>query len=80
MCPPPRKSLVKGERFIRSEGRPELICSPRAGYLYCQLNLTLVGLGQLAPWNIVVLIIFISCSLNQKHPVVLIVNKDSWLQ
>ena len=23
-CPPPRKSLVKGERFIRSEGRPEL--------------------------------------------------------
>ena len=22
-CPPPRKSLVKGERFIRSEGRPE---------------------------------------------------------
>ena len=23
MCPPPRKSLVKGERFIRSEGRPE---------------------------------------------------------
>ena len=23
VCPPPRKSLVKGERFIRSEGRPE---------------------------------------------------------
>jgi len=23
MRPPPRKSLVKGERFIRSEGRPE---------------------------------------------------------
>ena len=23
--PPPRKSLVKGERFIRSEGRPELM-------------------------------------------------------
>ncbi len=22
-CPPPRKSLVKGERFVRSEGRPE---------------------------------------------------------
>ena len=22
-CPPPRKSLVKGERFIRFEGRPE---------------------------------------------------------
>ena len=25
MCPPPQKSLVKGERFIRSEGGPELI-------------------------------------------------------
>ena len=25
ICPPPRKSLVKGERFIRSEGRPELL-------------------------------------------------------
>ena len=23
-CPPPRKSLVKGERFLRYEGRPEL--------------------------------------------------------
>ena len=22
-CPPPRKSLVKGERFLRYEGRPE---------------------------------------------------------
>ena len=35
MCPPPRKSLVKGERFIRSEGRPELTALHRAGYLYC---------------------------------------------
>ena len=26
-CPPPRKPLVKGERFIRSEGRPEDIKS-----------------------------------------------------
>ena len=25
-CPPPRKSLVKGERFLRYEGRPELDC------------------------------------------------------
>lgn len=23
MCSPPRKSLVKGERFIRFEGKPE---------------------------------------------------------
>ena len=23
-CPPPRKSLVKGERFIRVEGKPKL--------------------------------------------------------
>ena len=23
-CPPPRKSLVKGKRFIRVEGKPEL--------------------------------------------------------
>ena len=24
-CSPPRKSLVKGERFIRVEGEPELL-------------------------------------------------------
>ena len=24
-CSPPRKSLVKGERFMRDEGKPELI-------------------------------------------------------
>ena len=24
-CSPPRKSLVKGERFVRYEGKPELI-------------------------------------------------------
>ena len=29
-CPPPRKSLVKGERFVRSEGRPELVEKCRA--------------------------------------------------
>ena len=25
-CSPPRKSLVKGERFVRVEGKPELLC------------------------------------------------------
>lgn len=34
MCPPPRKSLVKGERFIRSEGRPELTFSRFGQALY----------------------------------------------
>ena len=37
-CPPPRKSLVKGERFIRSEGRPEwngLVLSRTTSYTLC---------------------------------------------
>ena len=34
ICPPPRKSLVKGERFIRSEGRPELFRHCRCSLIY----------------------------------------------
>ena len=26
-CSPPRKSLVKGERFMRNEGKPELLAN-----------------------------------------------------
>lgn len=44
MCPPPRKSLVKGERFIRSEGRPELPQATQNWPLYReQVHRTLVG-------------------------------------
>ena len=34
ICPPPRKSLVKGERFIRSEGRPELFRHFQCSLIY----------------------------------------------
>ena len=50
ICPPPRKSLVKGERFIRSEGRPELIDSESAGYLYHEGERTDYGFCGAANW------------------------------
>ena len=53
MCPPPRKSLVKGERFIRSEGRPEWVeflapSTPLIYTLYCEKAL---GFGASAAAN-----------------------------
>ena len=45
ICPPPRKSLVKGERFIRSEGKPEILYRTRTVKLiYCQWLVCIVGL------------------------------------
>ena len=40
-CPPSRKSLVKGERFIRSEGRPELVASADQLQLYTACGIEL---------------------------------------
>ena len=39
-CPPPRKSLVKGERFVRFEGRPEhnLLVFRSGSYSHVQRN------------------------------------------
>ena len=31
-CSPPRKSLVKGERFMRSEGKPEQLFKEKWEY------------------------------------------------
>ena len=44
-CPPPRKSLVKGERFIRSEGRPEwnALVNEDSGLYVMEGCATLVG-------------------------------------
>ena len=43
VCPPPRKSLVKGERFIRSEGRPEGNAQCLGVFLMRALLKTVVG-------------------------------------
>ena len=37
-CPPPRKSLVKGERFVRFEGRPEHDYNWLAAELFYRTN------------------------------------------
>ena len=44
MCHPPRKSLVKGERFIRSEERTRVKLQEDLTNLYLLTNNLLVGL------------------------------------
>jgi len=61
VCPPPRKSLVKGERFIRSEGRPELTVLHRAGYLYCLTTRNTCG------FCVISTIVFIPHSLHHEY-------------
>ena len=42
-CSPPRKSLVKGERFIRVEGKPELLDAVKSRRLYDRIVTKHVG-------------------------------------
>ena len=42
-CSPPRKSLVKGERFVRDEGKPEVTCIESQEYYVERDAKSLVG-------------------------------------
>jgi len=61
VCPPARKSLVKGERFIRPEGRPELTALHRAGCLYCLTTRNTCG------FCVISTIVFIPHSLHHEY-------------
>ena len=43
-CSPPRKSLVKGERFMRVEGKPELMINFKDRHYLKHVATTIVGL------------------------------------